>query len=369
MNIIELRRALDAKRKEMKTMLESAQENRSVDFQTKFDVLKAEAESLKFSLNELEQLEAEEQRTLETHSGSETRKFEMPTETELRSLLLHDEISKRSMDTSNTGDVMIPEVQRTIMKTLTDDSPIRQLADHKTTSVQTYQIPVQINGATVAEAAENDARGETGTPTLKMANATLTETYAQPKVSQQLLDMNSGFDIIGFVSGAVSDAYSEHENQKFADVLNDATLTNGAFTFGTIRSVTITSLSDVDEIRKFTKTLKQTYRKKASFLVSEDVLTAWEELKDADNKPLVGSVENGGSKTFLGYPVSVCEELNTGSLYFGNFKRAMAVVDHTGSMGAIIDRVTEKGQVKYYSYIYSAAMLVDHKAMAKAVTA
>lgn len=79
MNIIELRRALDAKRKEMKTMLESAQENRSVDFQTKFDVLKAEAESLKFSLNELEQLEAEEQRTLETHSGSETRKFEMPT--------------------------------------------------------------------------------------------------------------------------------------------------------------------------------------------------------------------------------------------------------------------------------------------------
>lgn len=99
------------------------------------------------------------------------------------------------------------------------------------------------------------------------------------------------------------------------------------------------------------------------------MLTAWEELKDADNKPLVGSVENGGSKTFLGYPVSVCEELNTGSLYFGNFKRAMAVVDHTGSMGAIIDRVTEKGQVKYYSYIYSAAMLVDHKAMAKAVTA
>ena len=127
----------------------------------------------------------------------------------------------------------------------------------------------------------------------------------------------------------------------------------------------LTSLADVDELRSATKLIKRKYRKAATWLMPEAELTTLEELKDGDGKPLVGTVEKGGFKTFLGYPVEVCEELSAGAIYFGDFKRGMAVVDHTSGGGAVVDRVTEKGQVKYYSYQYSAAMLVDHKALVK----
>ena len=337
MNIIDLRRQLDDKRAEMRSLLESGS-NGSSEFKDKFEILRNEAEAIKFNVEQLELLEVEEKRSMEEfNSGSELHKFEMPTDEELRSFLLNDNISNRSMDTSNTSDTVIPEVQRQIMKTLTENSPIRLLSDHKTTSVAEYKIPVQINGASVAEAAENDARGETSTPTLTMVSATLTETYAQPKVSQHLLDLNSGFDIQGFVNGAVADAYSEHENQKFADVLNNATLSTGAFVFGQIRTEDVDRYNyptvHLNDVRALIKTLKQSQRKKAVFLISEDVLTDWEQMVDKDDKPLVGTVEEGCSKKFLGYPVYVCDELDEGSLYFGNFKRAMAVIDHTGSMG------------------------------------
>ncbi|MBD1388431.1 phage major capsid protein [Neiella sp. HB171785] len=369
MKIAKLRAALAAKTNELRGIVAAAEaETRSMTTaeSEQFAALKAECEQLQSTIEAAESVEL---RDVGDAAGGESRTFEMPTDAELRAFLLNDEISERSMDTGNTNDVMIPEVQRQIMTALTDNSPIRRLAMNKTTGTHEYQLPVQLNGATVAEAAENDARGETATPTLAMASATLSEVYAQPKVSQHLLDMNSGFDIQGFVNQAVSTAYSESENQRFADVLNDATLNAGAFEFGKIRSETVTGLNDVDALRAFTKTLKRAYRSKSVWLVSEDVLTGWESLKDADGKPLVGSVENGGSTRFLGYAVDVCEELTAGSCYFGDFNRGMFTVDHTGAMGSVVDRVTEKGQVKYYSYIYSAAGLADHKALLKAVTA
>ncbi|WP_413693950.1 phage major capsid protein [Psychromonas sp. KJ10-2] len=371
-NLIKLQRELAGLRTEMRNLLTVAdEETRSLNEaeKSKFDELRNKADGLKETITRHEALEHEEERSL-SNVAEQTSKHEMPTDTELRNFLLRDEVSTRSMDTSTTSDVMIPEVQRQIMMALRDRSPIRRLAANKTTSTHEYQLPVQINGASVAEAAENDTRGETSTPTLTMATATLSEVYAQPKVSQQLLDMNAGFDIQGFVNQSVADAYADKEGQKFADVLNNATASAGAFVFGEIRTEDVPSVTYgatyVSSIRSLTKTVKQAIRKNATFLVSPDVLTYWEDLVDKDDKPMVGTVEGGGSKRFLGYPVEECEELAEGSLYFGDFNRGMFTVDHTSSMGSVVDRVTEKGQVKYYSYIYSAAALADHKALVKA---
>lgn len=364
MNIIKLRRELEAKREEMRTLLTTAEtETRSLNDaeKAKFDELKGSAEALKDTIGRAESLEESETRSL---NDKPVHKFAAPTEAELRAFLLNDEVSERSMDTSNTGDTMIPEVSRQIMMALHNDSPIRRLAANKTTTVRDYSQPVQLTGAEVKATTENATRGDTATPTLALATATLTEVYAMPKVSQQLLDLNSGFDINGFVNQSVSDAYSEQENQKFADVLNNATESSTP-AFGKITALTIADLSDVDELRTATKALKMKYRKSAVWLMPEAQLTALEELKDADGKPLVGTVEAGGSKQFLGYTIEVCEELTDGGIYFGDFNRGMFTVDHTGAMGAVVDRVTEKGQVKYYSYIYSAAALCDHQALIK----
>ena len=370
-NLIKLQRELAGLRTEMRNLLTVADnETRSLNEveKSKFDELRNKADDLKETITHHEALEHEEERSL-SNVAEQTGKFEMPTDAELRNFLLHDEVSTRSMDTSTTADTMIPEVQRQIMMAVHNNSPIRKLAANKTTSTHEYQLPVQMNGATVAEAAENDVRGETGTPTLTMATATLAETYAQPKVSQHLLDMNAGFDIQGFVNQSVSDAYSDKENQDFADVLNNAVESAGAFVFGNIRTETVVNADDVtflEGLRKLPKTLKQRIRVKSAWLVSPDILLKMESLLDANKEPLLGTWDEGSTKHFLGYKVEECEELSADSCYFGDFNRGMFTVDHTGSMGSIVDRVTEKGQVKYYSYIYSAAKLADHKALVKA---
>ncbi|CAM2808429.1 phage major capsid protein [Vibrio mytili] len=367
-HLIKLRRELDEKRSQMKEILSSAEtESRSLNQaeKTQFDELRAQADDLKETITRVETLEAEEMRSLSDGSGNQDKAA--PTSEELRSLLADGVVTERAMTTVNTGEVMIPEVTRNIMRLLKEDSPIRRLANHHTTSVHQFEIPVQMSKATVERVSdETTTRNGTDTPTLDMAQITLGEVSALPKVSNRLLDLNSGFDIEGFVNGSVADAFSEDENARFADVLNNATESADAFdTIGTINTQSLTTLTNIDELRDFTKKLPRKYRKHGSWLMTESQLTELEKLKDADNKPLIGSIEGSGVSTLFGFAIEVDDNLTADTFYFGDFSRGMAVVDHTMGVYHQVDKITEKGQTKFHSYIYSGAGLVDPHAMLK----
>ena len=368
MELIKLRRELDEKRSAMKCLLETVEtENRSLSEseKTQFDELRSQADGLKETINRAESIEADELRSM--NNSFEVVEKAKPSREELRALLADGIVTERAMTTVNTNEVMIPETTRQIMKLLIEDSPIRRLAAGHTTDVHEYQIPVQMSKATVEQVSdETAARNETGTPTLDMAAISLTEVSAVPKVSNRLLDQNSGFDIEGFVYGSVADAFTEDENARFADVLNTATESADTFgAIGTVHTTALTDITDIDELRDFTKQLPRKYRKNGMWLMTEAHLTALEKLKDGDNKPLIGSIEGSGVSTLFGFGIEIDDNLTADTFYFGDFKRGMTVVDHSMGVYHQVDKITQKGQTLWHSYIYSGAGLVDPNSMLK----
>lgn len=273
------------------------------------------------------------------------------------------------MTTTNTAAIVIPAVQKSIQEKMVAASPLRRLVAGYTTDALTYGVPVQVTGAEVKPGDETTARGETAAPTIELAEATLMEHYAQPMVSQRILDGNGGgYDLEGFMNGSVAKAYITKDNQLHADLLNKAS-EDPAFKFGKIRlAASITTGSDVTlilkELRAATKVLPLVHRSSAQWLVASDVVTLFSNLEDTTKQPMWGSVEGGEGKSLLGYLVNECEELTPGTMYLANWPEAMFIVDNPAG-GNLRDPYSKKGYVSLYSWMYSGSQLTDPEAIIK----
>lgn len=371
MKIELLKRSLNETREQMKALLVKAEsETRSMDQQelAKFDELKGKAESLKATIQAAADLEETELRAMPSQGDSGATK-PAPTRDEIRNWMANGEVAERSMTTTNTAAVVIPAVQKSIQEKMVAASPLRRLAAGHTTDALTYGVPVQVTGAEVKPGDETTARGETAAPTIELAEATLVEHYAQPMVSQRILDGNGGgYDLEGFMNGSVAKAYITKDNQHHADLLNNAAEDPAAFTFGKVRLAGSLTGSDISvilkELRVATKVLPLVHRSNAQWLVASDVVTAFSNLEDTTKQPLWGSVEGGEGKSLLGYPVNECEQLTPGTMYLANWPEAMFIVDNPAG-GNLRDPYSKKGYVSLYSWMYSGSQLTDPEAIVK----
>ncbi|WOE65118.1 phage major capsid protein [Aeromonas allosaccharophila] len=373
MKIELLKRSLNETREQMKALLVKAEsETRSLDQQelAKFDELKGKAESLKATIQAAADLEETELRAMPDLSASGAEK-PAPTEVELRDWLADGVVPERSMTTTTGAAVVIPAVQKSIQEKMVAASPIRRLAAGFTTDALTYGVPVEVTPANVLPGDETTDRGETDAPTVELANATLVEYYAQPMVSQRILDGNGGgYDLEGFINSTVAKAYIRKDNQLHADLLNNAVEDPAAFTFGKVRvagEITGPIGSDSDAIqtlRTASRILPLVHRSNAQWLVSSDVMAGLGKLETADLTPLWGTVEGGEGKTLLGYPVNECEQLTPGTMYLANWPEAMFVVDNPAG-GNLRDPYSKKGYVSLYSWMYSGSQLTDPEAIVK----
>ncbi len=268
MKIELLKRSLNETREQMKALLVKAEsETRSMDQQelAKFDELKGKAESLKATIQAAADLEETELRAMPSQGDIGATK-PAPTRDELRNWMANGEVAERSMTTTNTAAVVIPAVQKSIQEKMVAASPLRRLAAGFTTDALTYGVPVQVTGAEVKPGDETTARGETAAPTIELAEATLVEHYAQPMVSQRILDGNGGgYDLEGFMNGSVAKAYITKDNQLHADLLvtddldaRRAAAANGISVTGTLGVVMIASqrglIDLVDTVRRLQTT-------------------------------------------------------------------------------------------------------------------
>ncbi|MFM5793010.1 phage major capsid protein [Aeromonas caviae] len=371
MKIELLKRSLNETREQMKLLLVKADnETRSMDQQelAKFDELKGKAESLKATIQAAADLEETELRAMPDLSASGAEK-PAPTEAELRAWILDGVVSERSMTTGSASAVVIPAVQSSIQEKMVAASPLRRLVAHYMTDALTYGVPVEAMPADVLPGDESTVRGETAAPTVVLAEATLKEYFAQPMVSQRILDGNGGgYDLEGFINSAVAKAYIRNDNDLHADTLNNAVESLTGFEFGKIRLAGTLTGTDVSVIlknlRAATKVLSLVHRQNAQWVMASDVIAAFENLETTTKEPLWGSVEGGEGKSLLGYPVNEVEELTPGTMYLANFKDAMFIVDNPNG-GNLRDPYSKKGYVSLYSWMYSGSQLTDPEAIIK----
>ncbi|RSB63043.1 phage major capsid protein [Atlantibacter subterranea] len=377
--LLELRQQKAALKAQMRSMLDKADsEKRSLNDEEgkQFDELRAQADALETEITRLEAV-AEDQRNLpgtsvegKSVSNDELRHYIITGDTRALSTLVQ----------ADGGFTVIPELDKEIMRQLSDESVMRQISTVKTISSNEYKKLVSVGGATVKHGEEGQPRTETSTPKLEEVSIKLFPIYAYPKTTQEILDF-SDVDILGWLSSEISDTFTETEetdllegdgNKKargFLDYPRAAT-SDKTRPFGTLEKMeTAGAAPTADELIDLLFKLKSKYRKNAVWVMNSGSAAALQKLKNGNGDYIWRDRLTAGSPdTLLGRPVYYLETMSdaTGGepvLAVGDFKRGYYVVDHTTGVRTRPDNITEPGFYKVHTDKYLGGGVVDSNAI------
>lgn len=373
--LIELRQLKAAKVAEMRSMLDKAeQENRSMtpEEKTQFDTIKAKVEELNTEISNYETL-ANEERSLADKSKPVDKKL---TNEELRNYIRTGEA--RSLSTAVPADggyTVIPELDKEIMRQLSDESEMRAICTVKKIGSNEYKKLVSVGGAIVNHGDEGTARTGTATPNLEEVSIKLHPIYAYPKTTQEILDF-SDLDVLSWLTDEIKDTFVETEE---IDLIsgNGTKKAKGFLTypqaaqadkvrpFGTLEKMTVTAIT-ADSLIDLLFKLKKKYRKNAVWVMNSNTAATLQKLKNGNGDYIWrDGLKAGDPDMLLGKPVHYLENMNDKGavVAVGDFKRGYYIVDHETGVRTRPDNITEPGFYKVHTDKYLGGGLVDSNAI------
>ncbi|MGF7432193.1 phage major capsid protein [Pasteurella bettyae] len=385
--LIELRQQKAEKVAEMRAMLDKAEkENRSLDEteSVDFDKLKDLVKQLSDEIGKYETV-ADEERNLGAQSNPlETRSTKQFSNDELRHYIKTGEL--RNLTTANGEDggySVIPQLDKEVMKRLTDDSVMRQLCNvvRLPIGAKEYKKLVSAGGATVEHSTEGTARNGTATPKLHEVTIALNSIYAYPKTTQEILDFSS-IDVLGWLTDEISESFTETEesdltlgdgDKKSKGLLAYTRSTDGdkTRTFGQLQKMEVASADKItaDNLIDLFYMLHSKYRKNAVWVMSSTIAAMLQKLKNKNGDFIWrDGLTADAPATLLGRPVHFLETLpasgaNKPVLAFGDFKRGYFIVDHETGVRTRPDNITEPGFYKVHTDKYLGGGVVDSNAI------
>ncbi|MBU2673115.1 phage major capsid protein [Hafnia paralvei] len=381
--LLELRQKKTELTAQMRSILtKSEEENRSLtDEESKrFDAIKTQAESLNTEIQRFEDLAEAERKQAEKAPEDKSNRSKV-TNDELRTYIMTGDT--RSLSTgvpADGGYTVIPDLDKQIMRQLSDDSEMRQICTVKTTSSNEFKKLVSVGGAEVAHGEEGKARGETATPKLEEVSIKLFPVYAYPKTTQEILDF-SDVDIMGWLTEEIADTFTETEELDL--VSGDGSKKSKGFlaypraatadktrTFGTLEKMDAAGAAPTaDELIDLLFKLKKKYRKNAVWVMNSNTAAALQKLKNGNGDYIWrDGLQKGDPDMLLGKPVHYLENMPDAAegqpvLAVGDFKRGYFIVDHTTGTRTRPDNITEPGFYKVHTDKYLGGGLVDSNAI------
>lgn len=373
--LIELRQLKATKVAEMRSMLDKAeQENRSMtpEEKTQFDTIKAKVEELNTEISNYETL-ANEERSLADKSKPVDKKL---TNEELRNYIRTGEA--RSLSTAVPADggyTVIPELDKEIMRLLSDESEMRAICTVKKIGSNEYKKLVSVGGAIVNHGEEGTARTETATPNLEEVSIKLYPIYAYPKTTQEILDF-SDLDVLSWLTDEIKDTFVETEEidlisgngtKKAKGFLSypQAVQSDKERPFGTLEKMTVTAIT-ADSLIDLLFKLKKKYRKNAVWVMNSNTAATLQKLKNGNGDYIWrDGLKAGDPDMLLGKPVHYLENMNDKGavVAVGDFKRGYYIVDHETGVRTRPDNITEPGFYKVHTDKYLGGGLVDSNAI------
>lgn len=274
-----------------------------------------------------------------------------------------------------------PERSNEIISRMFETSPIRQVASViPITHGDAYEYPLDTNDAISGGwVGEKDSRPETNTADVGVGKIYVHEQYAQPKVTQKLLD-DVDFSVDDWLTQKTVGKIGRTENTAFVSgngtakprgfldygtaalTTDDDTRAWGvlqyvpvgaAGAFPTISGGGADGASDPDALHDVVSKLQVEFRANARWMMNRKTAAAVKKLKDADGRYLwIDSLQAGEPSQLLGFPVALAEDMpdiasNSFSIAFGDFKAGYTIVDRLG-IRLLRDPYTTKGFVKFY---------------------
>ena len=276
-----------------------------------------------------------------------------------------------SVQDDPAGGYLVPtEISRTIINLQRDVSPMRRLAQVAAVSGAEYAQPINKHGTAGGWVTEKHARPRTDASDLSLLRVPSNELYAEPAVTQKLID-DATFDIAGWVTSEIALRFSELEGSSYITgsgveqplgllsvpivKIKDDARPFGSFEYKpTGAAGAFNASGPADALIDLIYGLKVGYRPNASWLMNSTTTAVVSKLKDGQGNYLWNqSRDKGQPSTLLGYPVENDEGMpdigaNSMSIAFGDFKRGYLIVDRF-DIRILRDPYTAKPFVLFYA--------------------
>lgn len=245
-------------------------------------------------------------------------------------------------------------------------APLRQVCDVRTVSTSSYTVKKQTGNTDAGWVTELGERSETDAPTYAQQEIPTHECYAQPLISQKLLD-DAEVDIERELNDDLAETFAELENVAFVSG-NGVGRPRGMLTYSTAATEAAATVLHVATgasgdwnstdphltLLGVPEKLKPQFLGNARWMMSRARLAEIMKWVDGDKNPIWQPSYQAGTPSLLGgFPVVRNEHMpakaaNSLSVAFGDFRRAYRIIDRIG-MRMLRDPYTSKGFVKYYT--------------------
>ncbi|HEY8947390.1 MAG TPA: phage major capsid protein [Rhizomicrobium sp.] len=265
-------------------------------------------------------------------------------------------------------------IDNTIQSQLVEISPLRRYAKIVMLGAGNgaYKFNVNRRGATSGWVGETDARPETNTPALGQITIAEGELYANPKVSQYLLD-DSSFNIDSFVQENLTDEFAVQEGAAFVSG-NGMVKPRGYLTapvdtaadavraFGTIQylktggAAGFADADPGDALIDLVYSLRPSYRAGpgVAWMMNSTTAGVVRKIKDEQGRYMwQDNLQSGQPPSLLGYPVGIDVNMpdlgaNNFPIAFGNWQLGYRILDRLGTR-ILRDPYSDKPFVHFYT--------------------
>ncbi|WP_377191000.1 phage major capsid protein [Ruegeria meonggei] len=264
---------------------------------------------------------------------------------------------KKSLTTaSDSSDhILAPEdVQSEFIRNLVEFSPVRSIADVRTTARGSVILPKR-TGITNAVWVDETTTRTGSEPTFGQSKISINEIATYVDISLQLAEDSD--NVLSEVNLALAEDFAQKENLSYVNG-NTALEPAGFMADANITDTVATSNSAIspDELIALMYALPATYRNKGSWVMNAQTLAAIRTLKDGHGNYLwQPSYQAGQPETILGRPVVEAVDMpdvgaDAEPIIFGDFKRGYRIYDRL-SLAVLSDPYTQRinGLVRYHA--------------------
>lgn len=283
--------------------------------------------------------------------GMETREFS------------YEKKSMSVVSDADGGYTVTADMSGRIIQKIFETSPIRDVVSQVTIGTDAYEGMNDLQEASSGWVGETGSRAQTNTPQFGKWRIPVHEQYANPAITQKLLD-DSNLNIEAWLAGKVADKFARVENTAFVLGTGQAQpkgfMTYAAGTGGTAaKQIQQVALQDAATIKVAGLTavqmaLKDYYRSRAQWGMTRGTISVIRQMVDGFGRPLwEPSLQIGEPSRLLGMPINEFNdmaEVAGGSLPIicADWKEFYTIVDRAG-VRVLRDPYTAKPYVLFYT--------------------
>lgn len=286
--------------------------------------------------------------------------------------LTADQTKAMSVGSDPDGGYTVPvDMSGRIAAKVYETSNIRGIAQVDSTSSDAVEGLNDNDEVSTGWVSETGTRSETDTPELGKWRIEIHEQYAEPRITQKLLD-DSSLDIGAWLERKVADKFSRTENAAFVTgngigkprgftTYTTAATADSSRAWGTMEHVLSGASGDFassnpsDKLLDLVYALKAEYRTGARFVTHRACMLKIRKFKEATTNAYIWQpgLTAGQPALIVGYPTTEAEDMpalaaDSLSLAFGNFRVGFQIFDRLG-IRVLRDNLTTKGYVKFYT--------------------